>query len=103
MRPPSQTAGRGGLERCINCGFGLGQFGVEFSGDFCSLDCFTSAKVKWENMGMVPPATDVDKARVNRLSIHCSHMRNTALSGVNVLIYRLSRRPLGSGAIYIGE
>ncbi|CAM9373177.1 unnamed protein product [Ascophyllum nodosum] len=48
-RRPTQTAGRCGLDRCNNCGFGLGQFGVEFADDyssyFCSLDCYTSAKV----------------------------------------------------------
>eukprot|EP00904_Undaria_pinnatifida_P008942 jgi/Undpi1/5178/HiC_scaffold_19.g08529.m1 len=50
-RPPPQVAGRGGYRgmnqttKCLNCGFGRGQFGVEFCEDYCSLDCYTSAKV----------------------------------------------------------
>lgn len=31
--------------RCQNCGYGLGQFGVKFGDEYCSLDCFTTAKV----------------------------------------------------------
>lgn len=40
--------------RCLGCGYGCGQFGVEYCTDedngsgrgYCSLDCYTSAKVR---------------------------------------------------------
>lgn len=43
----SVGGGGGAGQRCLNCGFGLGQFGVEYSDEYCSLDCFTSAKVSF--------------------------------------------------------
>lgn len=55
-----QQRGGGGRERkrgntrCLGCGYGCGQFGVEYITDeehgsgrgYCSLDCYTSAKVR---------------------------------------------------------
>lgn len=45
----------GGRERCVGCGFGKGQFQVQYDDDcdgsgrgYCSLDCYTSAKVRSE-------------------------------------------------------
>ncbi|CAM9831982.1 unnamed protein product [Ectocarpus sp. 12 AP-2014] len=54
MASPAQSSSRrGSRERCLGCGYGLGQFQVEYASNdddglgrgYCSLDCYTSAKV----------------------------------------------------------
>ncbi|CBN79608.2 hypothetical protein (Partial), partial [Ectocarpus siliculosus] len=50
--PAQFSSGRGSRERCRGCGYGLGQFQVEYASNdddglgrgYCSLDCYTSAK-----------------------------------------------------------
>ncbi|CAN0387138.1 unnamed protein product [Ectocarpus sp. 12 AP-2014] len=51
--PAQSSSRRGSRERCLGCGYGLGQFQVEYASNdddglgrgYCSLDCYTSAKV----------------------------------------------------------
>ncbi|CAM9197009.1 unnamed protein product, partial [Ectocarpus sp. 4 AP-2014] len=58
------SSGRGSRERCRGCGYGLGQFQVEYASNdddglgrgYCSLDCYTSAKVTGRAMQHQPRA-----------------------------------------------
>lgn len=76
--PPSRVPGRSAYwivnqaKKCRNCGFGLGQFGVEFQGAYCSLDCFTSAKVRVREIADTPAFCDDER---NARAIHITRAR----------------------------
>eukprot|EP00903_Cladosiphon_okamuranus_P016350 g15078.t1 len=74
----------GGRERCVGCGFGKGQFQVQYDDDcdgsgrgYCSLDCYTSAKVTGRNWQ--------------------THVRGRGVDGGGMLYNQQYRRGAGGG------
>ncbi|CAM9990774.1 unnamed protein product, partial [Ectocarpus sp. 6 AP-2014] len=72
--PAQSSSGRGSRERCRGCGYGLGQFQVEYASNdddglgrgYCSLDCYTSAKVTGRAMQHQPRARGGGSDRQHR-------------------------------------